>query len=88
MKAKKFDVLFLVHLFFIIVSMVLAIYVRFTEYYSLQPFVLIMASVLLIIAGLREYKRVKTMFSLFLFILLICISSYIVYSTVMILIII
>lgn len=75
-------VYFFVQIFLIIVSMFLAIYVRVTESYSLQPLVLIMGSVLLIIAGLREYKRAKTMFSLLFFILVICLSSYIVYSVV------
>ena len=80
MKAKKFDVLLLFQLSFVIIGLLMSIYIGMTENYNLQPVMLIVLSIMLMIMGLRQYKRTQ---SLLAFIIILCISLYIIYSAVM-----
>ena len=79
MEEKKFDILMLFQIIFIILVMLIGIYGKVTENYNLLPLILILLSITLLIMGLREYKRTK---SLLWGIFLLCISLYILFSVV------
>ena len=79
MEEKKFDILMLFQIIFVILVMLIGIYGKVTENYNLLPLMLILLSITLLIMGLREYKRTK---SLLWGIFLLCISLYILFSVV------
>ena len=79
MEEKKFDILMFFQIIFVILVMLIGIYGKVTENYNLLPLMLILLSITLLIMGLREYKRTK---SLLWGILLLCTSSYILFSVV------
>ena len=80
MKEKKFDVLMLFQISLIILVLLIGIYIKGTENYNLLPLQHILLSIMLIIMALREYKRTQ---KLLWFILIVCISLFILFSTVM-----
>ncbi|KOO51009.1 DUF3953 domain-containing protein [Viridibacillus arvi] len=61
MAAKKFDILMLFQIIFSILVMLISIYSKVTENYNLLPLMLILMSVMLLIIGLREYKRTQSL---------------------------
>lgn len=66
-------------LFSAMLGVTMGIYVRITENYDLLPFMLIFLSGMLILMGLREYKRSKNLlWSIFIF----CIACFILFSAV------
>ena len=77
MEEKKFDILMLFQIIFAILVMLIGIYGKVTENYNLLPLMLIFLSVMLLIMGLREYKRTK---NLLWGIFILCISLYILIS--------
>lgn len=77
MEEKKFDILMLFQIIFVILVMLIGIYGKVTENYNLLPLMLILLSITLLIMGLREYKRTK---SLLWGIFLLCTSLYILFS--------
>lgn len=79
MEEKKFDILMLFQIIFAILVMLIGIYGKVTENYNLLPLMLILLSVALLIMGLREYKRTK---SLLWGIFILCTSLYILISAV------
>ena len=79
MKEKKFDILMIFQLIFAVLVMLIGIYGKVTENYNLLPLMLILLSVTLLIMGLREYKRTK---SLLWGMLILCTSLYILFSAV------
>ncbi|MCZ8532585.1 DUF3953 domain-containing protein [Psychrobacillus psychrodurans] len=79
MEEKKFDILMLYQIIFVILVMLIGIYGKVTENYNLLPLMLILLSITLLIMGLREYKRTK---SLLWGIFLLCTSLYILFSVV------
>ncbi|WP_427138844.1 DUF3953 domain-containing protein [Psychrobacillus psychrodurans] len=79
MEEKKFDILMLFQIIFVIFVMLIGIYGKVTENYNLLPLMLILLSITLLIMGLREYKRTK---SLLWGIFLLCTSLYILFSVV------
>jgi len=79
MEEKKFDTLLLFQMIFAILVMLIGIYGKVTENYNLLPLMLILMSVMLLIMGLREYKRTQ---SLLWGIFILCTSLYILFSAV------
>ena len=79
MEEKKFDILMLFQIIFALLVMLISIYSKVTENYSLLPLMLIFLSVLFLIIGLREYKRTQ---SLLWGICYLCISLFILYTVV------
>ncbi|MCK1999647.1 DUF3953 domain-containing protein [Psychrobacillus psychrodurans] len=79
MEEKKFDILMLFQIIFVILVILIGIYGKVTENYNLLPLMLILLSITLLIMGLREYKRTK---SLLWGIFLLCTSLYILFSVV------
>ena len=79
MEEKKFDILMLFQIIFVILVMLIGIYGKVTENYNLLPLMLILLSITLLVMGLREYKRTK---SLLWGIFLLCTSLYILFSVV------
>jgi hypothetical membrane protein len=79
MKEKKFDILMIFQLIFAVLGMLVGIYSKVTENYNLLPLMLILLSVTLLIMGIREYKRTK---SLLWGIFILCTSLYILISAV------
>ena len=79
MKEKRFDILLIFQLIFAVVVMFVGIYSKVTENYNLLPLMLILLSVTLLIMGIREYKRNK---SLLWGIFILCTSLYILISAV------
>jgi len=79
MEEKKFDILKLFQIIFVILVMLIGIYGKVTENYNLLPLMLILLSITLLVMGLREYKRTK---SLLWGIFLLCTSLYILFSVV------
>ncbi|MEK5147966.1 DUF3953 domain-containing protein [Psychrobacillus sp. FSL K6-4615] len=79
MEEKKFDILMLFQIIFVILVILIGIYGKVTENYNLLPLMLILLSITLLIMGLREYKRTK---SLLWGIFLLCTSVYILFSVV------
>ena len=59
MKIKKFDLLMALQLLFAMLVVVMGIYGNITENYDLLPLMLIFLSGLLMLMGLREYKKSK-----------------------------
>lgn len=79
MEEKKIDILMLLQIIFAILVMLISIYSKVTENFSLLPLILILLSITLLIMGLREYKRTK---SLLWGIFILCTSLYILFSAV------
>ena len=79
MKEKKFDILMLFQLIFTVLVMLIGIYAKGTDNYNLLPLMLILLSITLLIAGLREYKRTR---NLLWGIFILCSSLYILYSAI------
>ena len=79
MKEKKFDILMIFQLIFAVLVMLIGIYGKVTGNYNLLPLMLILLSVTLLIMGIREYKRTK---SLLWGIFILCTSLYILISAV------
>ena len=79
MKEKRFDILMIFQLIFAVLVMFVGIYSKVTENYNLLPLMLILLSVTLLIMGIREYKRTK---SLLWGIFILCTSLYILISAV------
>ncbi|MGE7908742.1 hypothetical protein [Lysinibacillus xylanilyticus] len=79
MAEKKFDILMLFQVIFTVFVIIISIYGKVTENYSLLPLTLILLSITLLIMGLREYKRIK---NLLWGIIILCISLYILFSAI------
>ncbi|PUB05081.1 DUF3953 domain-containing protein [Paenisporosarcina sp. OV554] len=79
MEEKKFDTLMLFQIIFAILVMLISIHGMVTENYNLQPLMSIFMSVMLLIIGLREYKRTQ---SLLWGIFYICTSLFILFVAV------
>ncbi|WP_427107807.1 hypothetical protein [Lysinibacillus xylanilyticus] len=79
MAEKKFDILMLFQVIFTVFVMLISIYGKVTEDYSLLPLTLILLSITLLIMGLREYKRTK---NLLWGTIILCISLYILFSAI------
>ena len=79
MEEKKFDILMLFQIIFAILVMLIGIYAKGTDNYNLLPLMLILLSITLLIAGLREYKRTR---NLLWGIFILCSSLYILYSAI------
>ncbi|MFJ7182598.1 DUF3953 domain-containing protein [Lysinibacillus xylanilyticus] len=79
MAEKKFDILMLFQVIFTVFVILISIYGKVTENYSLLPLTLILLSITLLIMGLREYKRTK---NLLWGIIILCISLYILFSAI------
>jgi len=77
MKIKRFDLLMVLQLFSAMFVLAMGIYVRITESYELLPLMLIFLSGMLILMGLREYKKSK---NLLWAILIFCIACFILFS--------
>ena len=78
-KEKKIGILMLLQLIFALLVILMGIYGKVTENYNLLPLMLILLSVIILIAGLREYKRTK---SLLWGIVYLCISLFILISVI------
>jgi len=77
MKIKKFDLLMALQLFSAMFGLAMGIYMRITENYELLPLMLIFLSGMLILMGLREYRKSKNLFwPIFTF----CIACFILFS--------
>ena len=79
MKEKKFDVLTLFQIFFVMLVLLIGMYIKAEENYNLLPLMLILLSMMLIIAGLREYKRTQSFLWL---ISIVFISLFVLFSAV------
>ena len=79
MEEKKFDILMLFQIIFAVLVMSIGIYGKVTENYDLLPLMLILLSVIILIMGLREYKKTK---SLLWGIFSLCVSLFILFSVV------
>lgn len=58
---KKYDVLILLQLIFALLVILIGLYCRITENYSLLPLIILLLSVLVLIRGIREYKKTRNM---------------------------
>lgn len=79
MKIKKFDLLMALQLLFAMLVVVMGIYGNISENYDLLPLMLIFLSGLLMLMGLREYKKSKNLlWAIFIF----CIACFILFSAI------
>ena len=76
-KEKKFDILMLFQLIFASLVLFLSIYSKVTQNYNSIPLLLILMSIMILIMGIREYKRKQ---SLFWGIFYLCISLFILFA--------
>lgn len=77
MKINRFDLLMVIQLFSAMFVLAMGIYVRITESYELLPLMLIFLSGMLILMGLREYRKSKNLlWAIFIF----CIACFILFS--------
>ncbi len=80
-KQNRFDIYLILQLIFSIIVIAISIYSFVTENFDLNPISLILLSAILIIMGLREYKRTKKLlFSIFIFGVALFILMTVVYS--------
>ncbi|MEC1178396.1 hypothetical protein P9B03_07880 [Metasolibacillus meyeri] len=61
MKEKKFDILMLFQIIFVILVMAISIYGMFTKNNQSIPFLLIFMALIILILGSREYKRTHSL---------------------------
>jgi ABC-type Mn2+/Zn2+ transport system permease subunit len=59
MEEKKFDTLMLFQMIFATLVMLIGIYIKVTVNDNLLPLMLILMSVMFLIIGLREYKKIR-----------------------------
>ena len=78
-KEKKIRILMVLQLTFALLVILIGIYGKVTENYDLLPLMLILLSVIILIMGLREYKKTK---SLLWGIVYLCISLFILISVI------
>ncbi|MFJ7737676.1 DUF3953 domain-containing protein [Lysinibacillus sp. NPDC097287] len=81
MTEKKLDILVFFQIFFAISVILIGVYGKVTENFNLQPLLLILMGAMLLIIGLREYKRTNSLLrgliylSISLFILFVAVKA-------------
>jgi uncharacterized membrane protein YidH (DUF202 family) len=61
MEEKRFDILMLFQMIFVILAIAIGIYCMITESNQLIPFLLIFMGLINLVLGLREYKRTHSL---------------------------